>query len=71
MLVLAILVAAAVSTLPTAQRKRVVAGFETASQIIFRVIRFIMYLARSGPSAAWPTPSRSSAGSRSATSRSC
>jgi len=47
-LVLAILVAAAISTLPIATRERVVAGFETASQIIFRVIRIVMYAAPLG-----------------------
>ncbi len=47
-LVLAILVAAAISTLREADRRRVVGGFETVSQILFRVIRFIMYAAPLG-----------------------
>jgi aerobic C4-dicarboxylate transport protein len=47
-LVLAILVAAAISGLAPALRERVVGGFETASQIIFRVIRMIMWTAPLG-----------------------
>ena len=48
MLVLALLVAAAVSGLPKVQREKVVAVFEVASQIIFRVIRLIMWAAPIG-----------------------
>ena len=47
-LVLALLVAAAVSGLPKIQREKVVAVFEVASQIIFRVIRLIMWAAPIG-----------------------
>ena len=47
-LVLALLVAAAVSGLPKVQREKVVAVFEVASQIIFRVIRLIMWAAPIG-----------------------
>ena len=47
-LVLALLVAAAVSGLPTVQREKVVAVFEAAGQIIFRVIRLIMWAAPIG-----------------------
>jgi aerobic C4-dicarboxylate transport protein len=47
-LVLAILTAAAISALATAQRERVVAGFETASRIIFGLIRIIMWVAPLG-----------------------
>jgi aerobic C4-dicarboxylate transport protein len=47
-LVLALLVAAAVSGLPKVQREKVVAVFEAASQIIFRVIRLIMWAAPIG-----------------------
>ena len=47
-LVLALLVAAAVSGLPKVQREQVVAVFEVASQIIFRVIRVIMWAAPIG-----------------------
>jgi aerobic C4-dicarboxylate transport protein len=47
-LVLAILVAAAISGLPKATRERVVGGFDTASQIIFGLIRIIMWAAPIG-----------------------
>ncbi len=47
-LVLAILVAAAISGLAPELRKRVVGGFETASRIIFGVIRMIMWTAPLG-----------------------
>ncbi len=47
-LVLAILVAAAISGLPKPSRERVVGGFETASQIIFRIIRIVMWAAPIG-----------------------
>jgi aerobic C4-dicarboxylate transport protein len=47
-LVLAILVAAAISGLPRVTRDRVVGGFQTASQIIFGVIRMIMWVAPIG-----------------------
>jgi aerobic C4-dicarboxylate transport protein len=47
-LVLALLVAAAVSGLPRAQREKVVSVFEYAAQIIFRVIRLIMWAAPIG-----------------------
>ena len=47
-LVLAILVAAAISGLAPELRKRVVGGFETASKIIFGVIRMIMWVAPLG-----------------------
>ena len=47
-LVLALLVAAAVSGLPKVQREKVVAVFEVASQVIFRVIRLIMWAAPIG-----------------------
>ena len=47
-LVLAILVAAAISGLAPELRKRVVGGFETASKIIFGVIRMIMWTAPLG-----------------------
>jgi len=47
-LVLALLVAAAVSGLPTAQREKVVGVFQVASQIIFRVIGLIMWAAPIG-----------------------
>ena len=47
-LVLALLVAAAVSGLPKVQREKVVGVFEVASQIIFRVIRLIMWAAPIG-----------------------
>jgi aerobic C4-dicarboxylate transport protein len=47
-LVLALLVAAAVSGLPAEPRKRVVGAFELASQIIFKVIRIIMWAAPLG-----------------------
>ncbi len=47
-LVLAILTAVAVSMLAAEQRKRVVRGFETASRIIFGMIRLIMWVAPLG-----------------------
>jgi aerobic C4-dicarboxylate transport protein len=47
-LVLAILTAAAITFLAEDTRKRVVAGFETASQIIFGIIRLIMWAAPIG-----------------------
>jgi aerobic C4-dicarboxylate transport protein len=47
-LVLAILVAAAISALAPAIRARVVSGFEVASQIVFGVIRLIMWTAPLG-----------------------
>ena len=47
-LVLALLVAAAISGLPRVQREKVVSVFEYASQIIFRVIRLIMWAAPIG-----------------------
>jgi aerobic C4-dicarboxylate transport protein len=47
-LVLAILVAAALTTLAPAVRARVVGGLETASQIVFGVIRLIMWTAPLG-----------------------
>ena len=47
-LILALLVAAAVSGLPKAQREKVVVVFEAAGQIIFRVIRLIMWAAPIG-----------------------
>ena len=47
-LVLAILVAAAISNLPDRQRESIVRGFETAGQIIFGVIRMIMWAAPLG-----------------------
>ena len=47
-LVLAILVAAAISSLAPALRERVVGGFETASKIVFGVIRIIMWAAPLG-----------------------
>jgi aerobic C4-dicarboxylate transport protein len=47
-LVLAILVAAAISALAPALRARVVSGFEVASQIVFGVIRLIMWTAPLG-----------------------
>jgi aerobic C4-dicarboxylate transport protein len=47
-LVLAILVAAAISGLAPELRKRVVGGFETASKIVFGVIRIIMWVAPLG-----------------------
>ena len=47
-LVLAILTAAAISALAPAARTKVVAGFETASQIVFGVIRLIMWAAPLG-----------------------
>ncbi len=47
-LVLALLVAAAISGLPQAQREKVVSVFEYAGQIIFRVIRLIMWAAPLG-----------------------
>jgi aerobic C4-dicarboxylate transport protein len=64
-LVLAILTAAAVSSLPKLQREQVVGVFEVASQVIFRIIRLIMWAAPSARSAAWRSPSRSSAAPRS------
>jgi aerobic C4-dicarboxylate transport protein len=47
-LVLAILVAASLSTLAPPLRARVLGGFETASQIVFGVIRLIMWTAPLG-----------------------
>jgi aerobic C4-dicarboxylate transport protein len=47
-LVLAILVAAAISALAPSLRTRVVGGFEVASQIVFGVIRLIMWTAPLG-----------------------
>jgi aerobic C4-dicarboxylate transport protein len=47
-LVLAILVAAAISGLAQAQRERIVGGFESAGRIIFGVIRLIMWVAPIG-----------------------
>jgi aerobic C4-dicarboxylate transport protein len=47
-LVLALLTAAAVSGLPKATRESVVGVFDTASKIIFRVIRIVMWAAPSG-----------------------
>jgi aerobic C4-dicarboxylate transport protein len=47
-LVLAILVASAITTLPRPQRERVVAGFEAASRIVFGVIRIVMWAAPLG-----------------------
>jgi aerobic C4-dicarboxylate transport protein len=47
-LVLALLVAAAISGLPQVQREKVVSVFEYASQVIFRVIRLIMWAAPLG-----------------------
>jgi aerobic C4-dicarboxylate transport protein len=47
-LVLAILVAAAISALAPSLRTRVVSGFEVASQIVFGVIRLIMWTAPLG-----------------------
>ena len=47
-LILALLVAAAVSGLPKVQREKVVAVFEIIAQVIFRVIRIIMWAAPIG-----------------------
>jgi aerobic C4-dicarboxylate transport protein len=47
-LVLAILTAAAVSSLPKLQREQVVGVFDVASQVIFRIIRLIMWAAPIG-----------------------
>jgi aerobic C4-dicarboxylate transport protein len=47
-LVLALLTAAAISGLPKATRERVVGVFEVCSQIVFRVIRIIMWAAPLG-----------------------
>jgi aerobic C4-dicarboxylate transport protein len=47
-LVLAILVAAAISSLSPELRTRVVGGFETASKVVFGVIRIIMWTAPLG-----------------------
>jgi aerobic C4-dicarboxylate transport protein len=47
-LVLAVLVAAAISALAPPMRARVVGGFEVASQIVFGVIRLIMWTAPLG-----------------------
>ncbi|HWT22188.1 MAG TPA: cation:dicarboxylase symporter family transporter [Solirubrobacteraceae bacterium] len=47
-LVIALLVAAAVSFLPDRERKRVVSAFETVARIIFGVIRLIMWAAPFG-----------------------
>jgi len=47
-LVLAVLTAAAISSLAPALRARVVEGFETGSQIVFGVIRMIMWVAPLG-----------------------
>ena len=63
-LVLAILVAAAISMLAERQRKQIVSVFEVASKVVFGVIRLIMWARRSARSAAWPTRSRCSAPTR-------
>jgi aerobic C4-dicarboxylate transport protein len=47
-LVLALLTAAAVSGLPKVQREKVVGVFEIAAQVIFRIIRIIMWAAPIG-----------------------
>jgi aerobic C4-dicarboxylate transport protein len=47
-LVLALLVAAAISFLDDSTRTRIVGGFETASRVIFGVIRLIMWVAPLG-----------------------
>jgi aerobic C4-dicarboxylate transport protein len=47
-LVLAILVAASISMLPDAQRKAIVGVFETASRVVFGIIRLIMWAAPLG-----------------------
>jgi aerobic C4-dicarboxylate transport protein len=47
-LVLAILTAAAISLLAADQRRRIVGGFETASRVIFGIIRLIMWAAPLG-----------------------
>jgi aerobic C4-dicarboxylate transport protein len=47
-LVLAIITAAAISMLAARQRERIVAGFETASRVIFGMIRLIMWAAPLG-----------------------
>ena len=47
-LVLALLTAAAVSGLPKVQREKVVGVFEVAAQVIFRIIRIIMWAAPIG-----------------------
>jgi aerobic C4-dicarboxylate transport protein len=47
-LVLAVLVAAAISMLPERERKSVVGGFEVASRVIFGLIRIIMWAAPLG-----------------------
>ena len=47
-LVLAILIAIVISGLPDRQRKKIVGGFNTASQIVFGVIRLVMWVAPLG-----------------------
>jgi aerobic C4-dicarboxylate transport protein len=47
-LVVAILVAAAISGLARTQRERIVAGFETAGRVIFGIIRIVMWAAPIG-----------------------
>jgi aerobic C4-dicarboxylate transport protein len=47
-LVLAILTAASISMLPAAQRTRIISVFETASRVIFGIIRLIMWTAPIG-----------------------
>ncbi|MEA2290819.1 MAG: aerobic C4-dicarboxylate transport protein, partial [Solirubrobacteraceae bacterium] len=47
-LVLAIFTAAAISLLGAAERRRIVGGFETASRVIFGIIRMIMWAAPLG-----------------------
>ena len=63
-LVLALLTAAAISGLAVAHRERIVGAFQLASQVIFRIIRMIMWWRRSARSAAWPSPWPSSAAPR-------
>ncbi len=47
-LVLAILVAVVISGLPDRKRKRMVEGFNTASQVVFGIIRLVMWVAPLG-----------------------
>lgn len=47
-LVLAILFASAISALAPGTRKRIVGGFETAAEVVFRVVRIIMWTAPIG-----------------------
>jgi aerobic C4-dicarboxylate transport protein len=47
-LILAILVAAAISGLPADRRERIIGGFQTAADIIFRIIKIIMWAAPLG-----------------------